>query len=1088
MGNGANLIVVVHQFGNAADVELIVLVGLNAIDKLAHLLLGSSTFQEDIGKAVCEDNYILISRGVQRTIGVNETLTFNHQLRIGTLTTEDGGEYLVELADSCVLLLAGRGSKGCIHIPLEFVLEVLVEVGSLAGLVDVGFAILEHVSAHGGEFLNHLVHLSHSSIILVAAQIDETSVAEVSRVGHIIYAVAVDTHGEAVVLDVSQDAVVEVTQVDGVGHTQNAARCIADKVSVVVITFCKVAGNSLIELLLADQVAVLCLDEVYVIVGIDGAHVVVGAGCRAVAHLGVSAQAELIESLAQAVYGLAHVEGRKAKVHDGLCALGRRGRSGGAGGAKHCPTLDTIGELCVVNHAGDIRARLVAARDGQVEQELYEVGLRIDISSAQLEVLHDVGVRTVGVIVVGSDVLLEIGHEDVACLAGERIVAIHTCLHLGHLGLIYGIRGGRVLQRRALAGKLAVFGLEVLKAKVGQGSQRIGIGIGEAAGHDGRGPLLALCVDHRRDELSEVLGRHGAQVRAVAGLENYTMSGVEHRILVLAKSLIPGGLHERIAVQLVAESAILGLLGDVGIVVGIVEEATGQRGVVHADSKTAVAAPAIYERTAGSLAGKACTILMIGGDGDLACCPDIGHRTLMNLAAHDTGTHGASRVIDYRSIDDTEVAESGLICTADEACLIVVVRLHIEVINNVILTVEGSTEVQVVTAPFFVAMTSHGREVVDTLHVDVVHQSDLDGVVALVHEAAHPTHLVARGHIVPILGIRSYSIALHAAVHAVAVLAILVLRSVLVRCVGVGHAAQLGTVAEHGTLGIDLSARAVLSGEFVLLQVLIIDNLRLVCIQAETEFTTLGHFLHLEASKTIDGLGAVAVEHVKGGVAVLDGSSIGLAGYTTLLLMVGDHLNCSGGEDVADDTSVELATQHAGTHRIATGTMAVVDDGGIHDTQVLDDGTPGSAAEETGLIVVIHLDTQVADDMALTVETSLELNLRPIVVAVEANGREVHVLQVNVSRQLCLCSVVIVVDVGGKVAQILSRTDLDEAVGILLNSCHSTKRHQCSCKESKDFLFHNKLSWTLLFTCTHYAGWILFTRAGNLFIIFFFLK
>ena len=124
-----------------------------------------------------------------------------------------------------------------------------------------------------------------------------------------------------------------------------------------------------------------------------------------------------------------------------------------------------------------------------------------------------------------------------------------------------------------------------------------------------------------------------------------------------------------------------------------------------------------------------------------------------------------------------------------------------------------------------------------------------------------------------------------------------------------------------------------------------------------------------------------------------------------------------------------FAAHHACTH--GDTVFREVGNGGVHDTQVLDDSLEG-AAEESGLGLVRHVDGEVLHDVALAVEGALELDDRASVVAVGADGREVLDFgHVDVGGEGALDGVLSAVHLLGEPDQVVGSAQLVYAVHLL---------------------------------------------------------
>ena len=189
-----------------------------------------------------------------------------------------------------------------------------------------------------------------------------------------------------------------------------------------------------------------------------------------------------------------------------------------------------------------------------------------------------------------------------------------------------------------------------------------------------------------------------------------------------------------------------------------------QRGAAGAQEESLVGAPAVVQRTLCSLAGKAATLVVCRGDGDVTSGPHIGDGALEEFATHDSGTHRACRVVDNGGIHEAHVLHRSTVGAAKEASLVIVILLHVEVRDDVELTVKRTAILQFASSEHSVAMIAYRGEVRNDAHVEVVHQTDIDGVAALVHKAAHPAQFLRQGHLVPAVLRRCHCVALEAAV------------------------------------------------------------------------------------------------------------------------------------------------------------------------------------------------------------------------------------------------------------------------------------------------------------------------------------
>ena len=295
-------------------------------------------------------------------------------------------------------------------------------------------------------------------------------------------------------------------------------------------------------------------------------------------------------------------------------------------------------------------------------------------------------------------------------------------------------------------------------------------------------------LDQACNELLVLFLVRSACIVYVRGRIDQSVSLVPSGEVVITQRLVIGDnlRVERFAIERPAECSALSVLDDVLVLGKIV--AVVQRSAVLCHEETLIGTPAVVQGALCCLTSKTGTLGMVGGHADIASRPHVGDGALVQLTTHDTSADWPRGVVDNGRIHKTHVPDGCTLRAAEEPSLVVVVNLNVKVPDDMILAVEGSSEVQVVGTKARVPVLAHRWEVGDVTHVKVIHQTDVDGVAPLVHETAHPAQFLRSGDLVPLVDGGLHFVAFEAAVLAVPLLVVLVwrYRTSVVR-IAVGH-------------------------------------------------------------------------------------------------------------------------------------------------------------------------------------------------------------------------------------------------------------------------------------------------------------
>ena len=268
-----------------------------------------------------------------------------------------------------------------------------------------------------------------------------------------------------------------------------------------------------------------------------------------------TAAGQFVHTVLQTLDGLVHIHLGGAPAFASANAFGR----GHTGGLYAFPSVGAVTEVGVHQQVGDIRTCKETHADSILPHLFYACSLFLDLVGVEHAVfsIHDVYIRTVGHILVGLHVVVDVAVQQVTLLTLQVGVLLQVdayFLHLVDVGLIGCCRACEIAV--CLFKGFLVDGQEVLEA--GEALQRAHClfegGCGVTVCH----LLLDFCFNAggiTGDELLVAGLVLHATIVAVAGLVYHAMGGIQHGSLVLIDGLIPYGAGERLAVEQPCELA-----------------------------------------------------------------------------------------------------------------------------------------------------------------------------------------------------------------------------------------------------------------------------------------------------------------------------------------------------------------------------------------------------------------------------------------------------------------------------------------------------------------------------------------------------
>ena len=525
------------------------------------------------GLLIIRDDTLLYEASKLRSQVLEQVGHANHR-DVGLLAVVDFLEGSRDLLDNLVLcgivssslsLLCQLGQLG-----LQLLTEVRIDL-IISTADSVGIVVKDGVDTCHLAFEYQVQSVGYGSLFHLA-QIGQLRVGKACPVMRLMAVAVLDTHSEHTVGHVGHDVVLGTSGLGSDSHGELSVRHVTDEVLLLVLQLIvghlasDVGGLAIYSFSYGDVSLLGCHDVVHIAVGIDGCRIVLRPCVDLTAGTGSCRHLEQIETILQSGDSLVHVErSRRPALGTGVRTVGEGVRGMTTAHGAFPARLEVFLELRVHEQVGDFTAGSVAHLHSLFVESVQEGQLGGDLLLRKDMIIEHEEVCTIGIVLVGLILTIEVALQEVASLTLEGLILLEAGANLVGTCYIFIVRA------RARVDDLLVLahGVPSLSqfAHALDGVERL----------DERTVVLDeffLCIEVFLVEISVLGILDGlAQVLEAALVVHRTIDSVvevNHTVgrirlgmeVVVARinCLVPDGIHPLVAVQLIGQLAVEHLL------------------------------------------------------------------------------------------------------------------------------------------------------------------------------------------------------------------------------------------------------------------------------------------------------------------------------------------------------------------------------------------------------------------------------------------------------------------------------------------------------------------------------------------------